>query len=112
MIRRGIFPDTDPFDAWIMNIADLSDAQQLATSVSSIDGVDIECSAEKEPLNEWTLCNGNRDGWCKHGNDCIYRHVMCSSGDQCTKEECLFTHTKQRKTKPNPKNRPPGYVLM
>jgi hypothetical protein len=111
IIRKGIHPDTDPFEAWIMNIAVESDAEELATTINCIDGVDVQCNVEREPLNEWTLCNGNRDGYCKYGNNCVYRHVTCVSGDGCQKEECPFSHTKQRKIKPNPRNRPPGYVL-
>jgi len=95
-----------------MNIATMSDAEELAATVDCIDEVDVQCNAENEPLNEWTLCNGNRDGWCKHGDDCIYRHVTCTSGDGCQKEECPFSHTKRRRIKPNPRNRPPGYVFF
>lgn len=112
LIRKGIHSDTDPFEAWILNISSMSAAESLAASVDSIDQVNIQCTPEIEPLNEWTLCNGNRDGWCKHGDICIYRHVTCTSGDACTKEECPFSHTKGRKTKPNPKNRPPGYEFI
>lgn len=90
----------------------MSTAQSLAASVNCIDRVNVQCVAEIEPVNEWTLCNCNRDGWCKHGNNCIYRHITCTSGDGCTKEECPFSHTKQRKTKPEPRNRPPGYVRI
>ena len=111
LIRKGIHPDIDPFEAWILNIATMSVAELLAASVHCIDGVNVQCVPEIEPLNEWTLCNGNRDGWCKHCDDCIYRHVTCASGDGCTKEECPFSHTKRRKTKPNPRNRPPGYAF-
>jgi hypothetical protein len=99
-----------------MNIPIMSDAEQLAASVASIvrsiDGVDIQCDAETEPLNEWTLCSGNRDGFCKHGTDCIYRHVNCVSGDKCVNEECPFSHSKRRKIMPNPRYRPAGYVIL
>jgi len=112
LIRKGIYPDTDPLEAWIMNISSISDAEQLAASVECIDEVNVQCNAEQEPLNEWTLCGGHRDGWCKHGNDCIYRHVTCTSGDGCTNEECFFSHSKQRKIVPNPRYKPAGYVLF
>jgi len=111
LIRKGTHPDKDPFEAWIMNIPTMSDAEQLGATVKCIDEVDVQCDAEKEPLNEWTLCSGNRDGWCKHGNDCIYRHVTCASGDECTNEECPFSHSKQRNIVPNPRYRPAGYVF-
>jgi hypothetical protein len=65
LIRKGTHPDTDPFEAWIMNIPTMFDAEHLAATIASIDDVDVQCDAEKEPLNEWTLCSGNRDGWCK-----------------------------------------------
>jgi hypothetical protein len=111
LIRKGLHPDTDPFEAWIMNIPLISDAEQLAATVKFIDEVEVECSAENEPINEWTLCSGNRDGWCKHRDGCIYRHVTCTSGDDCANEEWPFSHTKRRKIVPNPRYRPPGYVF-
>ena len=94
-----------------MDIPTLADAEQLAASVKCIDDVNVQCDAEKEPLNEWTLCGPNRDGWCKHDKECIYRHVSCASRDECKNEECPFTHTKQRKIVPIPRYRPPVYVL-
>jgi hypothetical protein len=108
LIRKGFHPDIDPFEAWIMNLSIMADAEQLAGSVKCIDGVDIQCNVEQEPLNEWTLCGGNRDGWCKHGNDCIYRHVTCASGDDCTNEKCPFSHSTRRDIAPNPRHKPTG----
>lgn len=110
LIRKGADPDEDLAEAWIMNIPSMADAEQLAASVQSIEGIEVQCEAGKEPLNEWTLCSGNRDGWCKHGNNCIYRHITCTDGDQCSNEECPFSHTTGRKITPNPRQRPPGYV--
>ncbi len=112
LIRKGSDPDRDPFEAWIMNISTMSDAEQLAVSVKFIGDMVIQCDAEIEPLNEWTLCSGNRDGYCKHKHDCIYRHVTCASGDKCTNVECPFSHSKQRKITPVPRNRPRGYVCF
>ncbi|CAF4393556.1 unnamed protein product [Rotaria socialis] len=110
LIRKGKFVDVDPFEAWILKLNSMTKAQQLAESVKSIDGVDIECNAEQEPLNEWTLCSGNRDGWCKHGNNCIYRHVTCTYGDECTIDQCPYSHSTQRAIVPNPRYRSAGPI--
>ncbi|CAF4947960.1 unnamed protein product [Rotaria sp. Silwood1] len=108
LIRKSINADTDPFEAWILKLNTLADAQQLAISVKTIDGIDVQCNAEEEPLNEWTLCSGNRDGWCKHDNDCIYRHVICKYGDECMYDQCPFSHSTKRNIVPNPRYRSAG----
>ncbi|CAF0811461.1 unnamed protein product [Adineta ricciae] len=110
LIRKGRFLERDPMEAWILNIPTMFEAEQLALSVTDIDEVNIQCEAMKEPINEWTLCSGNRDGWCKHDRECIYRHITCVSGDECKNEECPFSHSKQRKIIPVPRYRPAGPV--
>lgn len=112
LIRRGDNSEIDPFEAWILNITTMASAEQWATSVSEIQGAPVQCSAEEEPLNEWTLCGGNRDGHCKHGMNCIYRHLMCSSGDACQNEACSFSHSKRRPITPNPKTKPQPFVFL
>jgi hypothetical protein len=108
LIRKGSNPGRDPMEAWILDIPTMSDAEQLATSITNIDDVKIQCQAGTEPINEWTLCSGNRDGWCKHGQKCIYRHVTCASGDECKNDACSFSHSKQRKVVPFPSSKPAG----
>ena len=110
LIRRGENPDTDPCEAWILSIPLLSHAEALAAKVKHINGVPIQCEPQREPLNDWTLCAGNRDGNCRHGDRCIYRHVMCSTGDQCIDEACLFSHSVHRRTPPNTRKQPVAYV--
>ena len=110
LIRKGADPSRDLGEAWILNIPTLVDAEQRVTSVQSIDGMEVQCQAGEEPLNEWTLCSGNRHGWCRHDKNCIYRHITCTSGDQCTNEECPFSHSIQRGITPNPRQRRTGYI--
>ncbi|CAF1104598.1 unnamed protein product [Rotaria magnacalcarata] len=110
LIRKGKFVDVDPFEAWILKLNSMAKAQQLAESIKIIDGINIECNAEQEPLNEWTLCSGNRDGWCKHGNNCIYRHITCTYGDECTIDQCPYSHSTQRAIVPNPRYRSAGPI--
>ena len=111
LIRKSPNPELDQSEAWIMNLHTMASAEELAASVTSIDGMNVHCRAEEEPLNEWTLCSGNRDGWCKHKDECIYRHVTCKSGDACPDEECPFSHSSERKVVPYPRYRPAGYVF-
>lgn len=110
LIRYGENPQTDPFEAWILNIPLLKYAEELVNNVKEINGVPIECRAEKEPLNEWTLCVGNRNGRCKHAEQCIYRHVMCSTGDDCRDEMCPFSHSIGRVTEPSSRKKSSMYV--
>ncbi|UJR26048.1 hypothetical protein I4U23_007394 [Adineta vaga] len=110
LIRRGTHPERDPMEAWILDIPTMLDAEELAASVTDIDGIDIQCNAETEPVNEWTLCSGNRDGWCKHDKECIYRHIICVSGDECKNEGCSYSHSKERKITPVPRYKPAAPV--